>query len=58
MESRDFEELLQGLREFKAIRAGTMKPSRVLEVEPSATQGLRSKNPNIKLQSSSRQARA
>ena len=34
MKKKDFENLLQGLREFKAIRAGKLKPGRVFEVQP------------------------
>ncbi|MGD0088745.1 MAG: helix-turn-helix domain-containing protein [Planctomycetota bacterium] len=41
MRKEDFNDLLQGIREFKAIRSGTMKPSRVFDVRPVKVRAIR-----------------
>ena len=41
MEPRDFDELLQGVREMKAIRRGQMKPARITRLKPESPQVVR-----------------
>jgi putative transcriptional regulator len=41
MKKEDFEDLLQGIRQFKAIRAGRLEPRRVFEVKSVKVQAIR-----------------
>lgn len=43
MKKAMFDELMQGLREMKAIRAGTMKPARVTTLTPDHPRAVRSR---------------